>query len=74
MTLKPYHRLFFSALDNQESTFFNAATAFARQRNDAENLIGGATMAPHPFTTIGKNYDCFVLRIITDITNFLTIK
>eukprot|EP00546_Thalassionema_frauenfeldii_P017228 CAMPEP_0178898772 /NCGR_PEP_ID=MMETSP0786-20121207/2529_1 /TAXON_ID=186022 /ORGANISM="Thalassionema frauenfeldii, Strain CCMP 1798" /LENGTH=886 /DNA_ID=CAMNT_0020569553 /DNA_START=24 /DNA_END=2684 /DNA_ORIENTATION=- len=38
-----------------KSTFFNAATAFARQRNDAENLIGGATMAPHPFTTIDPN-------------------
>lgn len=37
-----------------KSTFFNAASAFARQRNDADNVIGGATMAPHPFTTIGK--------------------
>lgn len=37
-----------------KSTFFNAATAFARQRNDADNAIGGATMAPHPFTTIGE--------------------
>jgi ribosome-binding ATPase YchF (GTP1/OBG family) len=35
--------------------FFNAATAFARQRDDADNAIGGATMAPHPFTTIDPN-------------------
>ena len=39
-----------------KSTFFNAATAFARQRNDAQNIIGGATMAPHPFTTIDPNF------------------
>lgn len=39
-----------------KSTFFNAATAFARQRNDADNAIGGATMAPHPFTTIDPNF------------------
>eukprot|EP00547_Thalassionema_nitzschioides_P000486 CAMPEP_0194205756 /NCGR_PEP_ID=MMETSP0156-20130528/4969_1 /TAXON_ID=33649 /ORGANISM="Thalassionema nitzschioides, Strain L26-B" /LENGTH=921 /DNA_ID=CAMNT_0038932119 /DNA_START=41 /DNA_END=2807 /DNA_ORIENTATION=+ len=39
----------------EESTFFNAATAFARQRNDAGSAIGGATMAPHPFTTIDPN-------------------
>lgn len=38
-----------------KSTFFNAATGFARQRNDNENAIGGATMAPHPFTTIDPN-------------------
>jgi ribosome-binding ATPase len=38
-----------------KSTFFNAATAFARQRDDGENVIGGATMAPHPFTTIDPN-------------------
>jgi ribosome-binding ATPase len=38
-----------------KSTFFNAATAFARQRNDSENSLGGATMAPHPFTTIDPN-------------------
>jgi hypothetical protein len=38
-----------------KSTFFNAATGFARQRNDNENVIGGATMAPHPFTTIDPN-------------------
>ena len=38
-----------------KSTFFNAATAFARQRDDSENLLGGATMAPHPFTTIDPN-------------------
>ena len=38
-----------------KSTFFNAATAFARQRDDADNLLGGATMAPHPFTTIDPN-------------------
>ena len=39
-----------------KSTFFNAATAFARQRNDTDNVIGGATMAPHPFTTIDPNF------------------
>ncbi|KAI2501634.1 50S ribosome-binding GTPase [Fragilaria crotonensis] len=39
-----------------KSTFFNAATAFARQRNDADNAMGGATMAPHPFTTIDPNF------------------
>lgn len=38
-----------------KSTFFNAATAFARQRDDADNALGGATMAPHPFTTIDPN-------------------
>ncbi len=38
-----------------KSTFFNAATAFARQRDDADNQLGGATMAPHPFTTIDPN-------------------
>ena len=38
-----------------KSTFFNAATGFARQRNDKENELGGATMAPHPFTTIDPN-------------------
>lgn len=38
-----------------KSTFFNAATGFARQRNDTENALGGATMAPHPFTTIDPN-------------------
>ena len=38
-----------------KSTFFNVATGFARQRNDAENALGGATMAPHPFTTIDPN-------------------
>jgi ribosome-binding ATPase len=38
-----------------KSTFFNAATAFARQRDDGDNLLGGATMAPHPFTTIDPN-------------------
>lgn len=38
-----------------KSTFFNAATAFARQRYDTDNLLGGATMAPHPFTTIDAN-------------------
>ena len=44
-----------------KSTFFNAATAFARQRGvdttDADTglAIGGATMAPHPFTTIDPN-------------------
>jgi ribosome-binding ATPase len=38
-----------------KSTFFNAATAFARQRDDKESALGGATMAPHPFTTIDPN-------------------
>jgi len=38
-----------------KSTFFNAATAFARQRDDSSNSLGGATMAPHPFTTIDPN-------------------
>jgi ribosome-binding ATPase YchF (GTP1/OBG family)/dienelactone hydrolase len=38
-----------------KSTFFNAATAFARQRDDGDNILGGATMAPHPFTTIDPN-------------------
>ena len=46
-----------------KSTFFNAATAFARQRNDDVgkdkaddgNIIFGASMAPHPFTTIDPN-------------------
>ena len=38
-----------------KSTFFNAATAFARQRDDKDNALGGATMAPHPFTTIDPN-------------------
>lgn len=38
-----------------KSTFFNTATAFARQRDDNENVLGGATMAPHPFTTIDPN-------------------
>ena len=45
-----------------KSTFFNAATAFARQRGaDVYNYsksgvtLGGATMAPHPFTTIDPN-------------------
>lgn len=45
-----------------KSTFFNGATAFARQRGrdgmtDADSglAIGGATMAPHPFTTIDPN-------------------
>ncbi len=56
-----------------KSTFFNAATAFARQRggmpatnnNDSEDkdgtFLGGAAMAPHPFTTIDPNVGfCFV--------------
>lgn len=43
-----------------KSTFFNAATAFARQRGgdevDKDGIaIGGAAMAPHPFTTIDPN-------------------
>ena len=57
-----------------KSTFFNAATAFARQRgvmpatnnddDDEDNdgtFLGGAAMAPHPFTTIDPNVGfCFV--------------
>lgn len=45
-----------------KSTFFNAASAFARQRgadaspdDDSTIDLGGATMAPHPFTTIDPN-------------------
>ena len=46
-----------------KSTFFNAASAFARQRNDDigkggnddGDTIFGASMAPHPFTTIDPN-------------------
>jgi len=52
-----------------KSTFFNAATAFARQRGesirythndehgagDMAIVTGGAAMAPHPFTTIDPN-------------------
>jgi len=36
-----------------KSTFFNAATAFCRQRNS--NSDSGAAMAAHPFTTIDPN-------------------
>lgn len=49
-----------------KSTFFNTATAFARQRGAAASgteviehdgfiMLGGASMAPHPFTTINPN-------------------
>jgi predicted esterase len=40
-----------------KSTFFNAATAFSRQRgdNEGDSGLGGASMAPHPFTTINPN-------------------
>eukprot|EP00956_Cyclotella_meneghiniana_P015249 scaffold23177_cov68-Cyclotella_meneghiniana.AAC.1 len=41
-----------------KSTFFNAATGFARQRGAGKEhdlAEGGATMAPHPFTTIDPN-------------------
>jgi len=49
-----------------KSTFFNTATAFARQRGGASSgtevidqdgfiMLGGASMAPHPFTTINPN-------------------
>jgi len=42
-----------------KSTFFNAATCFARQRDQQEAF--GASMAPHPFTTIDPNVGfCFV--------------
>jgi hypothetical protein len=46
-----------------KSTFFNAATAFARQPrdDDAFTTTFGASMAPHPFTTIDPNVGfCFV--------------
>lgn len=38
-----------------KSTFFNTASGFARQRGDTDSALGGATMAPHPFTTIDPN-------------------
>ena len=40
-----------------KSTFFNAATAFSRQRNsgDKDSNTFGASMAAHPFTTIDPN-------------------
>ncbi|KAG7369634.1 translation-associated GTPase [Nitzschia inconspicua] len=43
-----------------KSTFFNAATAFSRQRGQQEgegdeSEWGGASMATHPFTTIDPN-------------------
>ena len=45
-----------------KSTFFNAATAFARQRGAGsrestkdDDTLDGAAMAPHPFTTIDPN-------------------
>jgi Serine hydrolase (FSH1)/RWD domain/50S ribosome-binding GTPase len=52
-----------------KSTFFNTATGFARQRDaaataaaatthdkiDVTRVLGGAAMAPHPFTTIEPN-------------------
>jgi len=43
-----------------KSTFFNAATAFSRQRGQQEGKgdaseWGGASMAAHPFTTIDPN-------------------
>lgn len=37
-----------------KSTFFNTATGFARQRQQ-DSELGGAAMAPHPFTTIDPN-------------------
>ena len=46
-----------------KSTFFNAATAFARQQREGDNstVVFGASMAPHPFTTIDPNVGfCFV--------------
>jgi hypothetical protein len=46
-----------------KSTFFNAATGFARQQRDDDSLTAtfGASMAPHPFTTIDPNVGfCFV--------------
>jgi hypothetical protein len=51
-----------------KSTFFNTATAFARQRgggssvddHDGSKMLGGASMAPHPFTSINPNVGyCF---------------
>jgi ribosome-binding ATPase len=38
-----------------KSTFFNVATAFARQRQDASSILGAVAMAAHPFTTIDPN-------------------
>ncbi|KAL3932863.1 MAG: hypothetical protein SGBAC_010649 [Bacillariaceae sp.] len=39
-----------------KSTFFNAATAFSKQRGEgASSEWGGASMAAHPFTTIDPN-------------------
>lgn len=39
-----------------KSTFFNAATAFSRQRGqEGDSEYGGASMAAHPFTTIDPN-------------------
>ena len=38
-----------------KSTFFNTASGFARQRDDADNVLGGAAVAAHPFTTIDPN-------------------
>ncbi len=42
-----------------KSTFFNAATAFSRQRGGdhegGDSEWGGASMAAHPFTTIDPN-------------------
>ena len=44
-----------------KSTFFNAATGFARQHGDSDDGTFGASMAPHPFTTIDPNVGfCFV--------------
>lgn len=46
-----------------KSTFFNAATGFARQQRDDDSFSSmfGASMAPHPFTTIDPNVGfCFV--------------
>jgi ribosome-binding ATPase len=49
-----------------KSTFFNAATAFSRQRGQQEgdgnaSEWGGASMAAHPFTTIDPNIGyCYV--------------
>jgi ribosome-binding ATPase YchF (GTP1/OBG family) len=34
---------------------FNVATAFGRGDKDGDTILGGASMAPHPFTTIDPN-------------------
>ncbi len=55
------HAVVHSFLSLVRSTFFNAATAFSRQRSETaggstvDSEWGGASMAAHPFTTINPN-------------------